>query len=138
MQQSFNSEDNKFKGHQHDDWQAHIRHLDRILKCYSVSSTEKLHLFQLTLSGIPLLRYEQLLRLGHSWEQTASIMRSQFNAEEEQEAMSKELSTLRLKSFRDPRKTETQALDAYLAKFDKLYAMSLSSDRTAEATTGLL
>lgn len=111
IQQSYNSDDSKFKGQQHDNWDAHIRHFDRVLKCYNVSSEDKLDLFQLSLTGVALLRYEQLLKLGQTWEQTASNMRSQFNSEEKQEAMSKELAALRLKNFRKPDKTETQALD---------------------------
>lgn len=68
------------------------------MKCYNVTSTDKLESFQLTLSGVALLRYEQLLRFGNSWEQTVSQMRAQFNSQEKQDALSKHLSAIRLKS----------------------------------------
>lgn len=65
-------------------------------------------------------------------------MRIHFNSEEKQEAMSKELAALRIHSFRKPGRTETQALDLYLEKFDKLLTMALAADRHSDATARLL
>lgn len=65
-------------------------------------------------------------------------MNAQFNSVEKKEAMSKELSSLRLKKFRSSTKTETQALDDYLANFDTLHEMSLTSDCTPGSTKRIL
>lgn len=80
VQQSYNTEDDKFKGHQHDNCESHVRHFHRILNCYFVTSTDKLDLFQLTFGGVVLLRCEKLLRLCQLCDQTAPHVASQFNS----------------------------------------------------------
>lgn len=45
IQPSFNTEDSKFKGHEHEDWESHVLQFDRILKCYNVYPEDKRYLF---------------------------------------------------------------------------------------------
>lgn len=63
---------------------------------------------------------------------------SHFNSEEKQEAMSKELDTLRLQNVRKPGRTETQALDSYLDRYDNLLAMELYAHSHPDTTVRLL
>lgn len=78
------------------------------------------------------------MRLNHFSEQKVATMSSQFNSEENQEAVSKELAALYLKDFRSLTNPETQVLGEYLSKFDELQAICLLTDRTADATSRLL
>lgn len=65
-------------------------------------------------------------------------MSTQFNSEDKRESISKELCALRLQRFCGLYITNIQALDKYLASFDKIHAMTLPADRTPDATTRLL
>lgn len=50
IQNSFSTEEAKFRGQQNQNWNVHIRHFDKRLKCYNVSNHGKLDLFYLSLS----------------------------------------------------------------------------------------
>lgn len=78
------------------------------------------------------------MRLNQSWENTISHMQSNFNSEEKQEAMYKQVAAPRLNDFRKPHKPEAEPQDEYLEKFYKLLAMALAADRHPDANTRLL
>lgn len=89
-----------------------------MLECYKSKGSDKLRVLKFTLSGVGLLRYEQIIRKEYSCGQTIALTGKQFNYAEKQQAISEELMALHINQFQKPYTTEEKALNTYIEKFD--------------------